>query len=89
VKTVVATLIERNRLEVTRLEALAGQPYLFVEDESEIAYGAWVRGLPGQYVRRVVATALGCDDEWDYGAFPRFTEVQETIAMMRGRADGW
>lgn len=71
------------------LHVLAGAPYVFVIDNAGNGFGGAVGALPGQYVRRVIAEAMGFRDEWDYLAFPRLEVVRATIEAMSKHRNEW
>jgi ATP adenylyltransferase len=59
-----------------------GVPYLFVEPPVGSAWVATGNDIPSQALRRVVAAELGCTDEYDWKAFPRFDTVRETLVRI-------
>ena len=58
-----------------------GSPYLMLRNP-----GGAVRVYPdpgiSQYVRRLIAAALGEPDDWDYAVFPRMANVKATTEMV-------
>jgi diadenosine tetraphosphate (Ap4A) HIT family hydrolase len=45
--------------------------------------------IPGQYVRRLLATALGRPDEWDWAVFPYRNRIETFIDRFRDRGSTW
>ncbi|MCK4600800.1 HIT domain-containing protein [Candidatus Bipolaricaulota bacterium] len=53
--------------------------YLYFQDRHGFQYAGNASGLPSQFVRRLAAGWLGCQDEWDYTMFPKLDLVRDTI----------
>lgn len=60
------------------------QPYLYYE-KNETSYAFLVNeNLPSQYMRRILMTAEGKPDEWDWSVFVGKTNVINTVKKLNG-----
>jgi diadenosine tetraphosphate (Ap4A) HIT family hydrolase len=72
-------------------EPLSSMVALATECGSEYAYlsfggASWLcrePGLPGQWIRRIVAPPIGSGDEWDWGVFPGTQHLGDTIRRLK------
>lgn len=58
------------------------RPYLFFEDCNHQMHIATTHCFRSQHMRRLVATALGRPDQWDYAVFPRHRRVRRMIETL-------
>ena len=71
---------------VEGLHVLQGDdPYLFVEGQDGSAFAGKVGRLPGQHLRRRLATQMGVPDEWDYDVFRHEDRIRAGIETLRER----
>ena len=61
----------------------SGSPYLMLKNPGQ-PLGVFRDPGISQYVRRLIASALGEPDDWDYGVFPRMANVKATAKMALG-----
>lgn len=69
-------------VDVSSLRAIPPSSYLFVEESSSVMHAARVTALPGQYLRRTVASLLGRPQEWDYLVYPGLEHIRSTMARL-------
>ena len=65
-----------------------GRPYVAVEDQSGRRFVASGDRVPGQFMRRIIAEAIGSPQEWDYEAFPHHERMRSTVERLRPLFDG-
>jgi diadenosine tetraphosphate (Ap4A) HIT family hydrolase len=60
------------------------QPYLFLQTNEgrRLVYDAGI--VPSQYVRRIVATALGMPERWHWREYPGLDELKRTFGALSG-----
>lgn len=61
-----------------------GRTYLLVERPNGLFYGFWPdQGLPSQYLRRLVARAVGEDGRWNWQYYPFHERVAATLERLQ------
>ncbi len=62
---------------------LEQQPYLLIEDEVGRCYGSHPpRGLPSQYLRRLLSSHVGLVGQWDWQRFPHQERAEATLRRL-------
>jgi hypothetical protein len=66
----------RGSLEEIHL-VTQGRPYLYYEEDNHMTVNIGPQRLPSQYMRRVIAAAIGIEDQWDWRKFPYRDKIEE------------
>ncbi len=71
-------------VRLVRAAGLRTRPYLFLQanEGRRFVYDAGI--VPSQYVRRIVATALGMPERWHWREYPGLDELKRTFEALSG-----
>jgi nucleoside 2-deoxyribosyltransferase len=64
------------------LQEWAHKPYVAIQNQTGSMFITNGEGLPGQFMRWVIAKAIGSPVDWDYTAFPHEERVRATIDRL-------
>lgn len=76
---------DRSFIRINGYETLrewVQRPYVAIQDQAGSMFIADGEGIPGQFMRRVIATAIDSPHDWDYEVFPNEERVHATIDRL-------